>query len=564
MTKPVLITLLLAGLLLAMMRVWFFDQPATDQNSSGTEYEPAQSLAGDSSSHSRSGWRDAAAASSAINMNPNSPATPTAGSAATAASAPDVSASKSPRPAWGERPASVFPNDEQARGLAISGLVQDKEGYPLANIKVQAEPIRPPDADRFAEDQTIEDARSVLTDFDGSFYFGNLSDDEYRIHAAPLNGFAAAETKARVGEMSAILVLEWMRDVRVFGIVNSTEETPLEDVRVIAGPPTVVTDSGPQGHYQLDISIKGKNRPYTVHFRRDGYRDQAIRLTAADLEDLLDFQLDVSMEPLKGLTAVTGSLKDPEGLPVVGKILNLRSSKLQTSYRAQSDMKGHFSIGDVEPGKDYQLSVRPGADFRNYERAQLEIPADGMELDIVLESLGEGELSGWMTNVDGQPIPGFAMTLSSKVAAGQSVQVVGDYQGFFMVEGFPEGGAILKTNSYPFFEVQGIQASPETEEPVMVVLDIGQQALFGQVTNGFGDAVTAPEVTLGWQFSESGVQNYSVRKTVADQNGNFAFTGLGSGVHTLRVNAPGFSMAVIRVDVGTDPDTIVVELNEES
>jgi hypothetical protein len=133
-----------------------------------------------------------------------------------------------------------------------------------------------------------------------------------------------------------------------------------------------------------------------------------------------------------------------------------------------------------------------------------------------------------------------------------------------MVEGFPEGGAILKTNSYPFFEVQGIQASPETEEPVMVVLDIGQQALFGQVTNGFGDAVTAPEVTLGWQFSESGVQNYSVRKTVADQNGNFAFTGLGSGVHTLRVNAPGFSMAVIRVDVGTDPDTIVVELNEES
>lgn len=564
MTKPVLITLLLAGLLLTMMRVWFFDQPAADQNSIGTENAQAQSLAGDSGSHSRSRGRDAAATSRAINMSPNPPVTPKADSSASDASAPDGSASKSVRSAWGERPASAYLDDEQGKGLAISGLVQDEEGYPLANIEVKAEPIRPPDTGKFTESQTLEVARSALTDIDGSFHFGNLTGAEYRIHAAQLEGFAPAEIKARVGEVTAKLVLVSMREVRVFGIVNSTEETTLEDVRVIAGPPTVVTDSGPQGHYQLDISIKGKNRPYTVHFRRDGYRDQAIRLTPADLEDVFDVQLDVSMEPLEGLTAVTGSLKDPKGLPVVGKILNLRSSKLQTSYRAQSDMKGHFSIGGVEPGKGYQLSVRPGADFKNYERASLEIPADGMELDIVLESLGEGELSGWMTNVDGQPIPGFAMTLSSKVAAGQSVQVVGDYQGFFMVEGFPEGGAILKTNSYPFFEVQGIQASPETEEPVMVVLDMGQQTLFGQVTNGFGDAVTAPEVTLGWQFSQSGVQNYSVRKTVADQNGNFAFTGLGSGVHTLRVNAPGFSMAVIRVDVGIDTDTIVVELNEES
>ena len=185
-------------------------------------------------------------------------------------------------------------------------------------------------------------------------------------------------------------------------------------------------------------------------------------------------------------------------------------------------------------------------------------------MDIVLESLEEGELSGWMTNVDGQPIPGFALTLSSKVAAGQSVQVVGDHQGFFAVEGFPEGGVMLKTNSYPFFEVQGIQASQETEEPVLVVLDMGREAVFGKVTNVFGDTVAAPEVSLGWQHSENGVQNYSGRKTTADQNGNFAFTGLGSGVHTLRVNAPGFSMAVITIDVGTDPDNVVVELNEES
>ena len=251
------------------------------------------------------------------------------------------------------------------------------------------------------------------------------------------------------------------------------------------------------------------------------------------------------MEPLKGLTTVTGRLEDPDGHPVAGKIINMRSSKLRTNYRAQSDVKGYFSMEGVEPGKDYRLTVRPGADYRDYERTQLEIPAGGLKLDIVLEPLNQGELSGWMTDVDGNPIPGFALTLQSKVATGQSVQVVGDHQGFFTVEEFPEGSAVLKTNSYPIFEIQGIRVSSEAEEPVVVVLDMGPHALFGRVTTVFGDTVAAAEVSLGWEHSENGVQNYSARKTTADQNGNFAFTGLGSGVHTLRVNAPGFSMAVI-------------------
>ena len=49
-----------------------------------------------------------------------------------------------------------------------------------------------------------------------------------------------------------------------------------------------------------------------------------------------------------------------------------------------------------------------------------------------------------------------------------------------------------------------------------------------------------------------------------DIDGSFAFTNLGPVVHTLRVNAPGFSMAVIKIDVGLDPDNIIVELKEES
>ena len=138
-----------------------------------------------------------------------------------------------------------------------------------------------------------------------------------------------------------------------------------------------------------------------------------------------------------------------------------------------------------------------------------------------------------MTDVDGKRVPGFALTLHSQGATGQSVPVVSDHQGFFSVKGLPEGKVVLKTNSYPVFETQGIRSSYEAEEPVRVVLDMGQHALHGRVTNSFGDPVPAPEVFLGWHYSENGLQNFSARKTTADQNGNFAFTGLGAGAHTV-------------------------------
>ena len=210
------------------------------------------------------------------------------------------------------------------------------------------------------------------------------------------------------------------------------------------------------------------------------------------------------------------------------------------------------------------LTVRLTGDYRDYVRKQLEIPNSGLQHDIVLEPINQGELSGFMTDVHGNMIPGIALTLSSNVAAGRSVQVVGDNVGFFTLKGFPEGSAVLRSNSYPKFTIHGFRVSSEVEEPVEVVLDVGPHALFGRVTTVSGETVAAATVSLDWKHSQNGVQNYSDRKTTADQNGNFMFTGLGSGEHTIRVKSPGFSLAVIKSAVGMEPDTVVIELEEDA
>lgn len=556
--KSVLLTLVLVGLSLGVMRVWFVDRSSVDPVRVASESEQAQEAQADSSLLSRHGGRALAAKSSAANIKPVSEVKPAHDSAT-----PKTSASRFAQSRRVKGQDSAVPDDEQAEERAILGLVQDEEGYPLANIEVLAVPMRPSEANVSSGDPGLEAARSASTSFDGSFVFENLSDDEYRIRTAPMEGFATAETTVRAGELTVNLVLMRLRDVQVWGIVNSTEGMQIEGVRVFSGPPTSVTDTGPEGDYVLDINIKGNN-PQTIQFRHKGYRDQSVQLAQEDLEGLIDYQLDISMEPLERLTTVKGRLEDPDGQPVAGANIKIRSSALRTSYRAESDVGGYFSMEGVEPGRDYRFSVRPKADFRDYERAQLKIPVGGLQHDIVLEPLNQGELSGMMIDVDGNPIPGIALTLRSNVAVGQSVQVVGDNSGFFTVKGFPAGSAVLKSHSYPIFTIQGIRVSSEPEEPVAVLLDVGTHALFGRVTTVSGDHVPGAEVSLGWKFNLDGVQNYSDRKTNADQNGNFMFTGLGSGEHTIRVRSPGFSVAVIKSNVGMEPDTIVVELEEET
>jgi hypothetical protein len=555
MKKWFLLALVLAALTAGISLLWNEEGPSTEPANSGSEVEQSQFEAENSRLSSRPGERGGSAQNSA-----RSP-----GSAAELVKSPapaDAPALIPPEQAGVYRTASDFHDDGESDESVIGGMVQDEEGNPLSDIEVLAEQIEDSDADPRTADLPADTVQSIFSDFDGAFLFSELEDGEYRVRLAPVMGIAPAQTTARAGTLNVNLVVVMLRDVRVYGTVNSTDGEPIEDVHIIAGPTTRSTRTGSRGEYELDISRQGDKVMYSMNFQHKDFQQQRIRIDPADLDGLGDFQLNVSMEPLKRLTTVTGRLTDTEGNAVGGKTLTILTSQARTMYVAESDARGNFLFGEVEPGEDYQLSIRPGSGYQNKDINPLVVPDGGLNLDIELEPNEESGFSGWMIDLDGNPIPGFSMTLYSTVATGQSVSVVSNQQGFFSVADFPVGGAMFRSKSYPVLMVRGIRVSAEPEEPVTVILDTGTHVLQGWVVDGLGGPVAAASITLDWEFRDSGLLSSSARKTAGDQNGNFVFTGLGPGLHTVQVSAAGFSTAVRTVDVGIDPVEITVELEE--
>ena len=191
------------------------------------------------------------------------------------------------------------------------------------------------------------------------------------------------------------------------------------------------------------------------------------------------------------------------------------------------------------------------------------VTGEGLRLDVALDPLDLGSrLRGQMVDVDGKPIAHFTLLLRSQDAWHKTRQVTGDGQGAFFAEGVPEGEVVFETRSMPQFFVKGVHLDQSTEQYVQVVLDWGSYELEGVVVDNDDKPVSAPDIMLSWTHDHQGVRSSSSRKTAADTNGHFLFTGLGPGRHTLRVTVPGFKSAQLYLEIGYEASQLVVRLEE--
>lgn len=441
------------------------------------------------------------------------------------------------------------------RDLSIAGRVTTRAGKPVAGLRVSL--VRHRLASASSARVTGDDrVRSTETAGDGSFAFGGLGEGEYDVQTSATPRYATARGLVQAGTGLVQLVVD--EGLLVVGTVRDARGDALVGVEVrVDGQRDRLAFTGEGGGYRLSLQRPPDDALTTLLFRLEGYRQARHALPAAAPAEV---RLDAELEAVEDTAAVSGVVESDRGRPVAAATVLLHSQRQGTRYQAVSDEYGRFSVPYVELGSDYQLRLLADGRFRDHTLSGLEVPAAGLWLEIALEPLETGGLTGRMVDPTGQPVPGFRLWLLSSAAVRAAVPVTGDDAGFFSVEEAPAGPLVFDTRAAPRVTVSGIVLPPGGRADVTLVLDSGDHVLAGRVVDGRGEAIGGAGLTLSWSLANGGTRSTSSRSGHSDETGAFRFTGLAGGAHRLDVQAPGYAPLQRLYEVGAISGEVEVRL----
>jgi len=425
--------------------------------------------------------------------------------------------------------------------LSISGRVGDRAGEPLPGIEVSV--VRHRYASPVDEAVTTPDRRT-WTQEDGAYTLRGLAEGEYEVRTTATLRYASAKAIVRAGAESADLVL--LEGLRVHGVVTDAGGARLDRVYVALVPPRdrfAYTDD--EGRYQLDLQRGQAGEGLTFRFAKQGYEERQLALPALAGEVRLDAELVL----LEDAAPVSGVVLTERGEPVAGATVLLRSRELGTQYQTVSDHNGRFSMPAVKVGPGYGLNVLPNSPLRDYTRARLRVTEEGLELEIALETVETGRLTGRMVDVEENPLPQLRLWLASTTGTRSALPLASDARGEFVVDEAPAGALAFDTRSSPRLSVSGLRLPAGQERDVVLVLDWGEHVLEGQVLDDRGRPVAGAQATLAWSHQRGSLSSRSRRQAVTDGSGAFRFVQLGPGRHALEVHASGFRVAREKLDV---------------
>jgi protocatechuate 3,4-dioxygenase beta subunit len=461
-------------------------------------------------------------------------------------------------------PESGIASSEGDGAFSISGIAVDEAGYGVPGIEVTAFLKRRFEGNGDTKDKTL--VRYALTGADGFYEFRGVGDGEYRISTPPDDYYEASQAVVRAGSDTADLVLRARQpELVVFGTIRS-EGDPLENVQVsVVGQSDRSVNTDMDGFYELELKVSASKPAYSIRFVREGFREARSQLLAKEITGRRNIQVDTEMDPQQEQVEVSGTVLDMRGNPVAGQSVQLYSESARQRYSAKSDGNGDFWIEEVETSPDYMVSVRPKDDYRDFVLRDVDIGLAGADLEVILEPLERGSLTGQMLDPEGRPVPEFSLWLRNPDAVNQSdLLVTGDQQGFFEVTEVEEGRLIFETRSSPLYSISGITLSAREQKEIQLVLDQGNHQVMGLVVDETGRPVPATELFVTSLRHDNGLRTHAMRRAVTDASGYFIFNQVGQGYHTIRVEVPGYLTEVVDHVVGADEPEVVIRLERAS
>jgi hypothetical protein len=444
-------------------------------------------------------------------------------------------------------------------GLSIKGLVRNQQGKPVAGIVVSIKPHR--FASAVSEARTRNHSpQTARSDSTGEFAFGDLQEGEYEVVTNATGQYLSARMVVQSGANSVDLILG--DGLRVTGTVTNSSGEPLDRVWVgldARRDRSALTDAN--GDYVLRLDSAHAATDSKVRFYLRGYEVELLALPTAGDQGV---QLDAELSRVENAASVAGIVESEQGQPIAGATIVLRSQALGTQYQAVTDRDGAFSFSDAKPGQGYSLRVFPKGLYLDYSRHQINVPEDGLSLEILLKSLETGRLVGRMIDEQGSPVVGFRLWVVASGATQGAVPISSDEQGYFELAEAPAGSLSFDTRSSPRLAIRGVTLQAGGERDVVLVLDWGEEELTGEVGGQRGEPIAGAEVSLSWSHASGNVRSTSQRTTRTNPDGSFRFQQLGPGQHHLKIRAPGYRSIEKHYDVGGHAAEVEVRLERDA
>jgi hypothetical protein len=238
---------------------------------------------------------------------------------------------------------------EPALMSSISGRVMGSDGFGLNGVTVIASPVPGSDADQSPNSGAASVRYRTVSDSVGLYSFRRLPDGDYTIRNNEHGPYPATRISAHTGVDYADLVLREKRTFVVEGRVVAATGEPLERVTVlpiVLGVPSVRTDD--RGRYRLPITLEPDVSRLTLRFQLPGFRETYATVPAPSVVETDVQAFDAVMQPLEYTTSVIGTVTTTEGVPLVGRIVELRPVTEQRRYDAVTNVDGEFRFPAIE------------------------------------------------------------------------------------------------------------------------------------------------------------------------------------------------------------------------
>ena len=368
------------------------------------------------------------------------------------------------------------------RGAALEGQVVDLRGKPVAGCHVAILPASGITPDRFAAAGAGEESRETLSEADGGFTITGLPEGQPVNVRVWSEGYASAILRGIQVPAERLLRVTLSPASRISGRIVDESGAPVTQAQVMAVPEgpggggaaeTLDEDGG----FVIENVAPGR---FTLAVAAPGFlpaRRQGIEVVAGN--DVTGLEVVVS----KG-AVVEGRVTTAQGRPLAGARLRVMPTKEagnlllaavglpeavadgDGAYRLEGVAEGTRSIVAEErdhPKVVQTLAVQPGSNHLDFQ-------------------LPEGrEVSGKVTDPQGQPVPGAEVSLASR--SGVWPATTGPDGGFRMT-GVPEGAYRLlaeKAGWAPARSPEEIQVAGGPVEGLVVRLDRGG-AIVGRIS----------------------------------------------------------------------------------